>query len=121
MPGPKLQEGSVRPCTFLNRYTMPRRQSLTHSVTSVPYFWCEIFRRSAECFCCVAELDVLLAKPEVGNLDVTVLVEQQVFKLKEIIRGFLEGLFATTFTLPCVLLVQYSNKYSNLFQYMITM
>ena len=87
----------------------------------MPYFWCEIFRRSAECFCCVAELDVLLAKPEVGNLDVTVLVEQQVFKLKENNSRFVEGQFVTTFTVPCVLMVQNCNKDSNLFQYMKTM
>ena len=45
--------------------------------------WCKIFRRSAKRFGRVAPSDVLLAKAEVGNLDVAVLVEQQVFKLKK--------------------------------------
>ena len=46
---------------------------------------CQILRGPAECFCCFTPLDVLFAEAKVCYLDVTVLVEQEVLKLKMVI------------------------------------
>ena len=40
------------------------------------YLWRKVFRRSAKSLGCVAPSDVLLAEAEIGNLYVTVFVEQ---------------------------------------------
>ena len=45
--------------------------------------WCEVLGCAAECLGGVAPLDVLLAEPEVGYLDMTVLVQQQVLQLNK--------------------------------------
>jgi hypothetical protein len=72
---------------FMGKKHSPIRKKYADAMLcyKISHFRSEVFRRSTKCFGCVAELNVLLAEAEVSNLDVAVLVEQQVFKLEEII------------------------------------
>ena len=46
------------------------------------YLGGEVLGRAAERARCVAVMDILLAQPEIGNLDVTIVVKQEVLQLK---------------------------------------
>ena len=65
-----------------NCFNKPILQDIYPPVTST-YLGGEVLGRAAERSRCVAVMDILLAQPKIGNLDVTIVVEQEVLQLKD--------------------------------------